>query len=114
MISRGLKKQKTKLLLEKQGFRIIQGEQVKNKLLGWTKWSNTMNNRVLISTAPFDGYDLKTAIEEIAAVGADGVEVAFIEGYTDPFTEETFNRAYADEVLHCLHGSDQTTCNWNI
>ncbi len=61
-----------------------------------------MNNRVLISTAPFDGYDLKTAIEEIAAVGADGVEVAFIEGYTDPFTEETFNRAYADEILHCL------------
>lgn len=61
-----------------------------------------MNNRLLISTAPFDGYDLSTAIAEIAAIGADGVEVAFIEGYTDPFTEETFNRAYADEILTCL------------
>ena len=50
-----------------------------------------MNNPVLISTAAFDGYDLPTAIAEIAAVDADGVEVAFIEGYTQPFTEETFN-----------------------
>lgn len=57
-----------------------------------------MNNPVIISTAPFDGYDLATAIEEIAAVGADGVEIAFIEGYTDPFTEEDFNTSYAGEI----------------
>lgn len=69
-----------------------------------------MNNRVLISTAAFDGYDLNTAIAEIAAVGADGVEVAFIEGYTDPFTEETFNRAYADEILKCL-AKHNISCN---
>ena len=65
-----------------------------------------MNNPVLISTVAFDGYDMATAIEEIAAVGADGVEVAFIEGYTDPFTEEDFNQANADAIRSQLtrHG----------
>ena len=62
-----------------------------------------MNNPVIISTAAFDGYDLATAIEEIAAVGADGVEVAFIEGYTEPFTEEDFNQKHADEILTHLN-----------
>jgi sugar phosphate isomerase/epimerase len=65
-----------------------------------------MNNPVLISTVAFDGYNLATAIEEIAKVGADGVEVAFIEGYTEPFTEEDFNQTHADEILSHLkkHG----------
>jgi sugar phosphate isomerase/epimerase len=57
-----------------------------------------MNNPVLISTAAFDGYNLDTAIAEIAEVGADGVEVAFIEGYTDPFTEETFNSEHVGKI----------------
>ena len=61
-----------------------------------------MNNPVLISTAAFDGYNLGTAIAEIAAIGADGVEVAFIEGYTDPFTEESFNQAHADTICYQL------------
>ncbi len=57
-----------------------------------------MNKPIIISTAPFDGYDLAIAIEEIALVGADGIEIAFIEGYTDPFTEEDFNESYAAEI----------------
>ena len=61
-----------------------------------------MNNPVLISTALFDGYNLATAIMEIAAVGADGVEVAFIEGYTEPFIEEDFNQTHAGEILFHL------------
>lgn len=61
-----------------------------------------MNNPILISTAAFDGYDLATAIAEVDALGADGVEVAFIEGYTHPFTEESFNRANADAIRHQL------------
>lgn len=67
-----------------------------------------MNNPVLISTVAFDGYDLGTAISEIAAVGADGVEVAFIEGYTDPFTEESFNQEHADEIRSQLAKYDIT------
>lgn len=61
-----------------------------------------MNNLVLISTAAFDGYKVSTAIKEIAAVGADGVELAFIEGYTEPFTEEDFNQEHADKITSCL------------
>jgi sugar phosphate isomerase/epimerase len=61
-----------------------------------------MNNPVLISTAAFDGYNLGTAIKEIAGVGADGVEVAFIEGYTEPFSEEDFNQTHANEILSHL------------
>jgi sugar phosphate isomerase/epimerase len=50
-----------------------------------------MNNPILISTAAYDGYDLATAFQEISQVGVDLVEIAFIEGYTDPFTEDYFN-----------------------
>jgi sugar phosphate isomerase/epimerase len=50
-----------------------------------------MNNPILISTAAYDGYDLATAFKEISRAGVDLVEIAFIEGYTDPFTEDYFN-----------------------
>jgi len=72
-----------------------------------------MSNRVLISTAAYDGYNLATAIAEIAALGADGIEVAFIEGYTDPFTEDTFCRAYADEVCEQLALHNLSCCSFS-
>ena len=50
-----------------------------------------MNNPILISTAAYDGYDLATAFKEISRLGVDLVEIAFIEGYTDPFNEDYFN-----------------------
>ena len=69
-----------------------------------------MNNPILISTAAYDGYDLATAFKEISHLGVDLVEIAFIEGYTDPFTEDYFNDANAAKIttllaenhLHCL------------
>lgn len=65
-----------------------------------------MNNPILISTAAYDGYDLGTAFREISAVGVDLVEIAFIEGYTDPFTEDYFNAENAERILSLLadHG----------
>ena len=57
-----------------------------------------MNNPLLISTAAYDGYDLATAFKEIALTGVHLVEIAFIEGYTDPFTEEYFNKANAAKI----------------
>ena len=57
-----------------------------------------MNNPVLISTAAYDGYDLATAFQEISRAGVDLVEIAFIEGYTDPFTEDYFNDDNAAEI----------------
>jgi sugar phosphate isomerase/epimerase len=50
------------------------------------------------STAPFDGYPLEVAFEEIAAAGGTHAEPAFIQGYTDPFTEEIFTEGHAREI----------------
>jgi sugar phosphate isomerase/epimerase len=65
-----------------------------------------MNNPILISTAAYDGYDLATAFEEIARAGVDRVEVAFIEGYTDPFTEDSFNDDNVREITKLLSEYD--------
>ena len=61
-----------------------------------------MNNPILISTAAYDGYDLETAFKEISRVGVDLVEIAFIEGYTDPFTEDYFNDDNAARIRTLL------------
>jgi sugar phosphate isomerase/epimerase len=55
-----------------------------------------------ISTVAFDGYPFETAFEEIAALGAKYVEVAFIQGYTDPFAEDYFNESNAREITGLL------------
>ena len=61
-----------------------------------------MNNPLIISTAAYDGYDLEVAFREIAATGVDLVEVAFIEGYTGPFTEAYFNEKNAARICELL------------
>ena len=61
-----------------------------------------MNNPILISTAAYDGYDLATAFQEISRIGVDLVEIAFIEGYTDPFTEDYFNDDNAARINNLL------------
>lgn len=61
-----------------------------------------MNNPILISTAAYDGYDLATAFKEISRAGVDLVEIAFIEGYTDPFTEDYFNDDNAAKITTFL------------
>jgi len=61
-----------------------------------------MKHPILISTAAYDGYDLATAFREIAWAGVDLVEVAFIEGYTDPFTEDYFNDDNAAKIATLL------------
>lgn len=55
----------------------------------------TTRQTVSISTVAFDGYPLPVAIDLIARIGAPQVEIAYIEGYIDPFTEEVFDRAHA-------------------
>jgi sugar phosphate isomerase/epimerase len=61
-----------------------------------------MKNPILISTAAYDGYELATAFKEISRLGVDLVEIAFIEGYTDPFTEDYFNDDNAAEITSLL------------
>ncbi len=69
-----------------------------------------MKNPILISTVAYDGFDLATAFKEISRAGVDLVEIAFIEGYSEPFTEDYFNddnaakisRLLAEYSLNCL------------
>jgi sugar phosphate isomerase/epimerase len=61
-----------------------------------------LNNPIIISTAAYDGYDLEVAFREIAETGVDLVEIAFIEGYTDPFTEDYFNQDNAARISALL------------
>ena len=64
-----------------------------------------MNNPILVSTIAFDGYDLDTTLEEMAAAGVENVELAYSEAYTAPVTEENFSRAAALRVLDSLRAS---------
>ncbi len=61
-----------------------------------------MNNPLIISTAAYDGYDLDIVLGEISETGVDFVEIAFIEGYTAPFTEAYFNEENAAEIQALL------------
>ena len=61
-----------------------------------------MTNPLIISTAAYDGYDMAVAFREIAQTGVDLVEIAFIEGYTDPFTEDYFNDRNAAKISALL------------
>jgi sugar phosphate isomerase/epimerase len=58
--------------------------------------------RLSISAAAFDGYELPVVFAEIAALGAGYVELAFIQGYTDAFGEETFSEKKAKTVRRDL------------
>jgi len=61
-----------------------------------------LDNPLIISTAAYDGYDLAVAFREIAQTGVNLVEVAFIEGYTDPFTEDYFNDQNVEKISTLL------------
>ncbi|MBW2338606.1 MAG: sugar phosphate isomerase/epimerase, partial [Deltaproteobacteria bacterium] len=61
-----------------------------------------MNNPLIISTAAYDGYDLDVVLGEISETGVDLVEIAFIEGYTTPFTEAYFNEENAAKIRALL------------
>jgi len=69
----------------------------------------SMNNIIIVSTIAYDGYDLDTALQGIAAAGANYVELAYSEAYTAPVTEETFSKASAEMVLDSLAAA-QLTC----
>ena len=64
-----------------------------------------MTSPLLISTAAFDGYDLEVALGEVASLGVEFVELAFIEGYTDPFTEDFFSVKNADKIARLVEAS---------
>jgi sugar phosphate isomerase/epimerase len=49
----------------------------------------------------FDGYDLAIAFDELAALGVDAIELAYITGYID-FDEDSFDAVHAHCVRHLM------------
>ena len=61
-----------------------------------------MTNPVIVSTAAYDGYDWETIFTSLARLGIRNVELAFIAGYTEPFSEEYFTRENAADLKQRL------------
>ena len=61
-----------------------------------------MDRIISVSTAAFDGYDLSVALDEISRLGADHVELAFIQGYMDSFDEDYFSEMNAKMIQGLL------------
>ncbi len=57
--------------------------------------------RPAVSTAAFDGHPMEVALDELAALGVEAVEPAFIKGYVD-FDESAFSEASADRLSRLL------------
>jgi sugar phosphate isomerase/epimerase len=64
-----------------------------------------VERRLSISTAAFDGYDLPTAFHEIAELGVNLVEIAFIQGYMEAFDENYFSDSNARTIQQALTGA---------
>lgn len=61
-----------------------------------------MLDKLILSTAAYDGYGLDETLEAIAELGISNVEIAFIHGYTEPFTEDHFNKDNALMTVNLL------------
>jgi sugar phosphate isomerase/epimerase len=57
-----------------------------------------MEQIISISTVAYDGYAMELAFEHIAALGVKYVEVAYIQGYMDPFEETIFTQKQAETL----------------
>jgi len=57
-----------------------------------------MDPVISINTLAYEGYDLATALQEIAKIGASHVELGFTRGWTEGLTEAHFNEASAAKI----------------
>ena len=57
---------------------------------------------VSINTLAYEGYDLTTALREIAKIGAGHVELGYTRGWTEGLTEEYFSQASAVDINRLL------------
>lgn len=57
-----------------------------------------MEPAVSINTLAYEGYDLATALREIAKIGAGHVELGYTRGWTEGLTEDYFSRTAAAEI----------------
>ena len=57
---------------------------------------------ISINTLAYEGYDLTTALQEIARIGAGHVEMGFTRGFTEGLTEAYFSAASANKITRLL------------
>jgi sugar phosphate isomerase/epimerase len=57
-----------------------------------------MDPAISINTLAYEGYDLTTALQEIAKIGTGYVELGFTKGYTEGLTEAYFGEAFAQKI----------------
>lgn len=62
------------------------------------KW----NPEIAISTACFDGYPLRSALEHLALISGTSIELAYIAGYVEEFSEELFSEDNAQKIRRLL------------
>lgn len=58
-----------------------------------------MQNPLIVSTAIYDGYRFDEAFRSLEKIGITSVELAFIGGYTEAFSEDYFCQKNADTIL---------------
>ncbi|UCF94969.1 MAG: TIM barrel protein, partial [Desulfobacterales bacterium] len=61
-----------------------------------------MDHQVAINTIAYEGYDLATALKEIARLGGRYVEFGFTRGFTAGLTEAHFSEASARTAAKLL------------
>ena len=61
-----------------------------------------MNPVLSINTLAYEGYDLTTALQEIAKIGINHVELGYTQGWTEGLTEEHFSEASAADINRLL------------
>jgi len=61
-----------------------------------------MDPAISINTLAYEGYDLTTALREIADIGAGHVEIGYTRGWTEGLTEEHFSEAAAVGINRLL------------
>ena len=57
-----------------------------------------MNPVLSINTLAYEGYDVTTALQEIAKIGVSHVELGYTRGWTEGLTEEHFSEASAADI----------------
>jgi len=66
------------------------------------KRTKIVDPAVSINTLAYEGYDLTTALREIAKIGAGHVELGYTRGWTEGLTEEHFSQASAVDINRLL------------
>jgi sugar phosphate isomerase/epimerase len=72
-----------------------------------------VRNPVIVSTAAYDGYDWETIFKSLAGLEVELVELAFIAGYTEPFSEDYFSTENAEIMKGLLTKYHLRCCSFS-